>query len=200
MTLDEIKNVAIKRLQSMRNNELLLTEDEFEKQKHESRWYGGPGRLSRIWVAEYLDKKFKEDGRQNMGVPHFVIVVKSLDDIQLQLEMSHCWPKLSSIKNGKIYSRNIEGTDATTEVKVGYVFTDYSGEGNILKTVDGNYFVMDTEYKSFYDDMPDDHYMKKLLPLTSYSLGLCTYLRRRFSLLNNVNEWGSFSLNVSVEH
>lgn len=192
MTLDQIKKAITGKLKRMYENGQILTEDEFKKLDR-TQWYYKGGELTRIWGAEYLARKFEEHDQRSLKVPDYIIVVKRLDDIQLQLTIGDCWPIIASLKNGTIYARKIEGTGAAKSIRVGHGYTDYSADDNILKTADGDYYVVDTEYKSFYDDKPED-------TLVEWTDRLCTYLRRRFHLVNSLDNWdyAGVSLDVSV--
>lgn len=185
MSLEELENKIREKFRAIYENGQILTEEQFNELDR-SNWADNGVKLTRIWGAEYLEKRFKKDQRDHMKVPHYIIVVKSLDDIQLKLTWGSCWPILASIVNGTIYSKKIVGTDATKTIKIGQGYTDYDGVGNILKTADGSYYIIDTEYKSFYDDIPDDHLMKSIRKLGFFPLWLCEYLRRRFMLRNNL--------------
>ncbi len=72
-------------------------------------------------------------------------------------------------------------------VKHGY--TDYSSPGNILKTKDGNYYVVDTEWKSFADGSPQSLIFGTLTNEDTFKGSpdiFCLYFKERFQLINGL--------------
>ena len=198
MTFDEIKAAVKKKLISMYKNGQMLTEDQFKKLNRNS-WLCRGETLSRIWGAEYLAKKFKEHNQHIMKVSQHIIVVKRLDAITLSLFTGNCWPSLVEVINGKIYAQKIRGHDATDTIEVGYGFTDYSGFGNIRKTAEGDYYVLDTEAKSFYEGYASHYYVLKMFKKQKLNqFGFHSYIVKRFCLLNNIAFFQKYFLDISV--
>ncbi len=85
-----------------------------------------------------------------------------------------------------------KGSCEKKEIAVGYGFTDYADINNIRKTAEGDYYIVDTEAKSFYDGnhlgFSSVPYINKS-PLAERGITstFCTYIRDRFAVLNNLD-------------
>lgn len=186
MNLDEITEAIKTKFRSMYQKGQIISREEFQK-RDKNKWLDKGTNLSRIWGAEYLSKKFKDDNRTNMKVPEYIIVVDNLNKIQVGIQFGTCFPIVAAIENGAIFAEKIDGAPSARKGQdiVNYGYTDYSDPGNILKTKDNIYYVVDTEYKSFYDGMPDRHIFKNV---KGGPLVMCEYFKNRFKLINNIDQ------------
>ena len=89
------------------------------------------------------------------------------------------------MSNGEIYARKIEGVRSYATAKE-FGYTDYTGL-NVLETPNHEHYFIDTESKSFFDDMPE-HSLDSLL---------CSFLMGRFKLIHNITEF-KIPLTISV--
>ncbi len=187
MTKEELEKTIREKFRTMYDTGQIITEDAFQK-RDQKKWLK-PGKLGsgatdlpRIWGAEYLARKFSEgDKNSQFKVPAYILVVKDLKNIDVGVDVHGCYPRIASIKNntGTIYAQKIDGKPATLDKhvkdKVGHGYVDYSDAENILKTADGDYYVVDTELKSFEDQNKE------------LRAEFCDYLKNRFGLLNSVD-------------
>ncbi len=179
MTLAEITKVIEKKFREMRKKGQIVTREEFKKlDKRE--WFFKPGsNLTRIWGAEYLAGCFKREKKSSYKVPSYIIVVDDLANLKILVCWSSCFPIISRV-NGDIYAQRILGCPALPDV--GFGFSDYTGP-NILKNDDGLFYVIDTEYRSFYKAAPEKELYKNLKEDWP---SLCEYLKNRFLLTNKL--------------
>lgn len=186
MNLNEMTNVIKAKFKEMYYNGQIMTREQFEKQDT-SKWYPKGEGLTRIWGAEYLAKKFKENNKQWFKVPRYIIVVDNPNNIQVNLIMTNsCFPIIGQIKNGQIYAEKIEGKEVARKGlnSIGFGYTDYSSPGNIIMDKEGIHYPVDTEYKSFYDGMPEGNLFENFNLSKGDPQSLCGYFQKRFKLLN----------------
>lgn len=185
MSLEQIKKIIIKKFQQLYQDNKIIDKKTFA-QMNQKLWFFKGNSLTRIWGAEYLTKKFKENSRNTMKVPEYIIVTDDLNAIKIDIFLGTGFPILATIENGTIYAEKIEGTEIAKKGSniVGYGYTDYSSPGNIIQTQEGNYYIVDTEYKSFYDGLPETVWLKNDLGGPRI---LSEYLYNRFKLLNNIS-------------
>ncbi len=179
ITLDEMVCTIQKKFREMRKKGLIVTREEFKKYDKQE-WFFKPGsNLTRIWGSEYLAERFKQEKKSSYKVPSYIIVVDDLTNLKILVCWAACFPIISRI-NGDIYAQRILGRPARPDV--GFGFSDYTGP-NILKNDDGLYYVIDTEYRSFYKAAPEKELYKNLKEDWP---SLCEYLKNRFLLINKL--------------
>lgn len=193
MNLNEMTNVVRAKFKEMYRNGQIITQQEFEKQDRNN-WFPTPDLpkrqdLPRVWGAQYLARKFKEDNRTGFRTPEYVIVVDDLNRIQVKLRLTdQCLPQTNEIQNGAFYAKRIDGEGVarktTIQGIIGYGYTDYSAANNILRGKDGILYPVDTEYKSFYDGSPQNYIFKNLNLEKGSPRMMCEYFYNRFKLLN----------------
>ena len=200
MTLDEMKVVVEDKFKQMRRNGQILTKDEF-KQRDSAEWYYKGDELTRIWGAEYLAEKFAEAGEPKFKVPEYIIVVDDPENIQADIWFTDCFPVMNKIKNSTIYAEYIRGDGAAHQLqeelaekklsplerrrrtglfKLAHGYTDFSGNNNILRTIEGDNYFVDTAWDSFYNMDPGPN----IVP-TRF---LCRYVQKRFETFNHVDK------------
>ncbi len=182
MSWEAITRAVVDKFKQMYKNGQILTKQEFEK-KNKSEWWPHGNDLTRIWGAEFLSKKFHEEKREKFKTPRYIIVVDDLSKIKVKVSFNQCFPAISKIMNGEVYAEKVKGKPAAKKGLsiIGYGYTDYSDPGNIYLTEDGIYYVLDTEYKSFYDGSPRNHLLKNI------NGPACEYFEERFKLLNKID-------------
>lgn len=186
MSFEEIKNAIVVKFKKMKESGQIISRENFKNAGN--KWLDRGTELTRIWGAEYLAKKFAEDKRKNFKVPEYLIVVDDLSHVKINIHLGACYPMISQIENGRVYAKKIDGTPVARKGSnlIGYGYTDYSDAGNILQTSDGIYYAVDTEYKSFYDGLPESHLMKGVKggPLIA-----CEYFQNRFKYINKIDKF-----------
>ncbi len=182
MNLDEMRKTIQERFRKMYKNGKILTHKKMDANK----WHEVGDDLTRIWGADYLAKRFEQDNRSNMKVPEYIIVIDNPNIVQVKLGFTDsCYP-LSKILNGRIYAQKIEGKPVgRTQDLVGYGYSDYSDPGNILQTKNDDYYVVDTELKSFFYKVGSYSAAFKNV-LGGYGI-YCEYFKNRFKLVNNID-------------
>lgn len=199
MSLQEMINTVKAKFKDMYRKGQIMTKQEFEKQD-KNKWYFKSTGLTRIWGAEYLAKKFQENNITGIKVPHYIIVVDDPHKIQVSLEMTdECFPVVAHIRNGEIYAEKIEGKEIAQKSMslIGFGYTDYSTPGNIIKNKEGIYYPVDTEYKSFYDGMPQEPLFKNMDFEKGTYHSMCSYFYKRFRSFNPI-ERGEKAIQFSV--
>jgi hypothetical protein len=188
MTKDEMKHHTVSKLIEMRNNGLLLTKNEFIENDE---WFPRDSiDLTRIWGADFLNKRFLESGLDSeFKVPDYVIVVPNLEfDVEISFWSSHL-PILSKIGdrsgNYKLYFIKIVGPPVGNQCshileQFNYYDTrDPVAENyNVIQENRINY-VVDTEWKSFL--------RSSILPSNFPRLyrELLLYMKNRFHIHNS---------------
>ena len=94
MSMDDLKNAVVAKFKTMYARGDILTQEQFEK-LNKDEWFPKGEKLTRIWGAEYLASKFKEHAMPMYKVPDYIIVVKDLKDIKVEVVMGPCFPILS---------------------------------------------------------------------------------------------------------
>lgn len=195
MSLNQMKTFITKKFEDLYNQGKILTPKQFQE-LDENQWHPQDTKLTRIWGAEYLAQKFKENQQNNLKVPEYIMVVNNLDNLKIRIYLSPGFPIIAALVNGKIYAEKIVGRPAARSVVVGHGYTDYSALDNII--YDNNtkkYYVVDTEYKSFYDGYPKDKLFENIPG------NFADYVQRRFKLLNKIknDDYDNIELNISVQ-
>jgi len=190
MSLEEINHTIESKFRKMRKERRILTRPEFDKYKRDE-WFHKPGsNLTRIWGAEYLAEKFKK--KPHFKVPDYIIVVEDLKNLNIRVCWGKCFPIISKVR-GDIYARKIDGKPSQPDV--GFGFDDYTGP-NVLKTDDGTYYVIDTEYRSFYKAAPEKEIYKQVKDWPR----LCESLKNRFMVSNKIKGvCRTFNLSVAAD-
>jgi hypothetical protein len=163
MNDDEISAFVQAKFDQLRNDGILLTRSEFEQCKppvalrtlgkiytQEQR----SGQLDRLWGAEYLRKHLSPD--EPYRVPRFFLIIEDhvknlpvvISDVGYHLAITHF-----DVKYGEILAEEIKGTPASDSTHLlplkNVDYTDVYTPDNILKTEDGLFYIVDTEWLSF---------------------------------------------------
>lgn len=190
----------------LRKNKILFFRDEFEKNESPSQ-FRKPGNtfanrcadLDRVWGAEYLRKKFKEDrAYEKYRVPRFVIILENhVRTLPVRISQAVGCDSLiiqdfdttlGEVLVEEIQFSTYEGRNHEHRIleKLGYV--DFSDRGNILKDKKGYFQVVDTEWKSFLGLLNVDNN-----PSNSFFLN---YAKIRFKALH---PWNNYFVNVRIK-
>lgn len=199
MGLKEIEVYVQKKFDDLRKKGILLYQSEFETQENPEK-FRKPGRggavqsLDRLWGAEYLREKLKD--KENYKVPRFFIVIK--DHIKtLPIELWNFDPRYLRIKSIETPNAELLVENITPSIPVarnfchrwmtGIGYVDYSDPGNILRGEDGNYYVVDTEWKS----LEGCKYLRQDKNMTAVKFR--EYIQDRFLTFNPLNN------NINIE-
>lgn len=158
MTLDEMTDAIKSKLDFLYCKGKIITREQFKKYD-KNKWFFKKDNLTRIWGAEYLADHFAQNKKHGYKVPDYIIVVDDLKKVQIKVFFWPYFPAFARIK-GAIYAQKINGSPAA-DADVGFGFTDYTGP-NILKDTKGDYYVIDTEYRSFYHAAPEADIFKHI--------------------------------------
>lgn len=204
MTLEELKNHISIWLKHMRQQHQLITRAEFAKM-NQSQWYPKTSNLTRIFGAEYLKNMLRDP---SIRVPKYLIVVDNMQDIRIEIKWDFCFPIIKNI-NGELYAEHIIGTGVAGKKLIGYGYTDYSAPENILMDSHGIYYVVDTEYKSFYDGEPEMPVFKNYLDQFDINQSrikgstpyFCRFIRDKFAETNKLDlSKGVLELQFSIHN
>lgn len=187
MSVKEIIEVVKAKFKNMYRKGQIITKQQFAE-KDQSKWFRRARTdLTRIWGAEYLARKFKENNKTGYKVPEYSIVVDDLKKIQVILYMGNlCFPFISEIGNGEIIAEKIEGTEIAVKGQdlIGFGYTDYSAPGNVIMNKEGIIYPVDTEYNSFYTGRPEQYLFEEHKQKTGNSKMMCEFFYSRFKLCN----------------
>ncbi len=188
MSDDEIHAFVQAKFDQLRADGILVTRSEFERCKPPVpfRTLGKiyrpgqrSGRLDRLWGAEYLRKHLSPEGPYR--APRFYVVIEDsvrtlpvfLVDVGYHLAISNF-----DTAHGEILAEEIQGEPVCDETHEGPLkkveYSDFNGNDNILKSADGSFYIVDTEWCSFRYSLrspcspQDENALKR------------TYLRDRF--------------------
>lgn len=163
MNDEQISAFVQAKFKQLREDGILLTRSEFEQSKPPVafRTLGKifkagqrSGTLDRLWGAEYLRKHLNPEGPYR--VPRYFVVIEdhvrrlpvTVKDVGFHLAISDF-----DVSYGEILAEKIEGkpaSDATHLEPLKYVdYTDVDMPDNILKTEEGLFYIVDTEWLSF---------------------------------------------------
>lgn len=177
----------------LRKSGMLLFRSEFERTEDPKKYRTlgvicedgqKTGRLDRLFGAEYLRARLARKKCDNYKVPRFVVVIEdNITELQVHLRSLAPFLGISSIntKDGEVLVQKVDGVPDARNCRhqwlttLGYV--DYSDPGNILKCRDGNYYIVDTEWKSLEGCR---HIRKENMQLKR----LRTYAEDRFEVFN----------------
>lgn len=202
MTPDEMRRAVTEKIGDMYRQGNIMTTEQFNRM-NQAKWYkiSDPD-LTRIWGAEYLSKRFEEARKKKKPsdynvyrVPRYIIVVDNIADIQIEIHWGECYPIVARLLNGTIYAERLEENRVRGE-GVGFGFTD-PRQGNVLRTKEGLYYVVDTEHKSFYNNSHGDYLHDMKFKAADYRV-LCPFLRTRFGLVNGLDMSKSYVINVKI--
>ena len=178
MTLPEIEQKVKAVFSEMYRSGKIITRSDFKKYD-QKKWIAKKDNLTRIWGAQYLAELFAKNNKSNFKVPDYIIVIDDPRKVRVKISFWSAFPAITRIK-GEIYAQYINGSPAYPEV--GFGFTDYSGP-NILQSKDKNFYVIDTEYRSFYRAAPEEELFKNM-PGPADVLG--EFLKNRFLLIHDL--------------
>lgn len=199
MTKDQMDQFARGKICSLYNQGKIITKEAFEAIKDEYYLRKGHANLTRIWGSEYLKKAFIDNKLENgYDVPDYVIVLDDAQKVTIELTLSWGAPIISEIVGPQIYFKNISGksaiphyngrrTEDYTLKSLGY--GDFADPGNVL-SFNGKRFVIDTEWKSFSDQMRQG--------LDRNTNLFFQYMKQRFEKLNP-NVLQSWAIEINLE-
>lgn len=168
MTLQEVQSHVYEKFRELREAGILLYRSEFNQVEKPEKFrtvgviYSSSqksGELDRIWGAEYLRNRLK--GSTCYRVPKFRLVIEDgLTTLPVRLWSGGATLEINSIDtaHGEVLVENIENGKPVPgkehhELRAhGYTDLGHTGlhdDGNVLKGMDGYYYVVDTESKSF---------------------------------------------------
>lgn len=188
MSPEDMQKVIKQRFCLMQEKGKVIPPATFESIKDEY-YTSAPGiqtDLTRIWGADYLKHAFKRFSMQEYAVPEFIIVTDNPKRMLVtMLDSNKYVPLIKHLRNGRIYFKNIQGESAIPHrggrrselpelKKIG--FGDFTDPGNV-RLMEGKKYVIDTEFKSFQQEIKKDH----LLPQSAGDT--LEYAKKRFKLL-----------------
>jgi hypothetical protein len=203
MTIDETRRAVTEKFGDMYREGNIMTTEQFNAMI-QAKWYkiSDPD-LTRIWGAQYLSKQFeigkkKDPLRYNFfKTPRYILVVEDLGDIQIEIHWGQCYPIVARLLNGTIYAERVEGERVTGE-DVGFGFTD-TKKGNVLRTKENIDYVVDTEHKSFHDNL-HGQYLHKMKFRKADPAVLCPFLRTRFGFVNGLDMSKPYVIGVKIRN
>lgn len=156
MSLDQMKETITQKFKEMIASGNLMTEQSFYK-KHTRESFcltsdEKANNLTRIWGAEFLRSNLLDDPTLNV-TEHILIIDDNAQEIEVQVDHL-VYPHLSSVNNGYIVSRKIEGIESAEEYRSSnklseLLFWDFADSGNIIRDADNIGWIVDTEAHSF---------------------------------------------------
>lgn len=199
MSLKEMNEVIQNQFRRMIAENTFIREESLEGKRHlyypENR--EGSNDISRVWGAEFLNSRLQKHTFLK-AAKHIVVLKTGASEVQFNIYHDITNPEnypLMRLKNAYVLSERIDGKLGVDDCpyldllrELGYV--DFGDLGNIIKTSDSKYYVVDTEIKSFNEPTKSDSKLYDLI----------FYLKRRFHvLLEGVNDRGKSSISLSLK-
>ena len=166
MDIVTARNVMKEFLRDLKDNNLLITEEEFSK-LNKSLYVRKLDQIGRIQGSNFIQKVAEENDLNHIKVPSkFVVLNKELKRLSLRLHYTlEIKPKEDQLS---VYAQRINRVDRKISleeaiefslilIKTGY--NDFGGD-NFFIAEDGIYFI-DTEYKDFDPNDPQFDYIKQ---------------------------------------
>jgi hypothetical protein len=148
---DEVKNKLLDSFNELKVDGKIINKKDFtdeyikENNFYIDRNHTDMGRIFGAYFINGRNRAFK--------APDFIIVVENESDIQCTINYGNI-PSIQLV-NAKIYFKEVKGESCANRYKgalndIGYI--DVQGDnGNLIKTDDGELYIVDTEPKSFSD-------------------------------------------------
>lgn len=194
MTIEKMKDKIKETFTTLKNNNLIITQDAFQQIKDQYYIRSCPNTdLTRIWGSNFLRSKINESEplREIFEVPEYVIVLKDLDKVSVKIGFyNNVVPTVSELINSAIYFKKINGEQAASwaprceDLYNLTGFYDFSDPGNIIfDQKNKKYFIVDTEFKSFQLPFNGNPLYKQLM--TDNECITLEYAYYKFRYLNN---------------